>query len=185
MIIIGITGTLGAGKGTLVEYLVREKGFEHYSVRAFLLRKIKELGLPENRDSMFSLANELRSIHGASYVVDRLYIQAAEQGRNGVIESIRTTGEVDSLRSKGNFILLAIDADPEIRYRRIVLRQSETDRVSRETFIENEEREMDTMDPGKQNLRRCIAMADYILSNDGSKEELFLQLEEILDKVLK
>ena len=27
MIIIGITGTLGAGKGTIVDYLVKEKGF--------------------------------------------------------------------------------------------------------------------------------------------------------------
>jgi dephospho-CoA kinase len=26
MLIIGITGTLGAGKGTIVEYLVKEKG---------------------------------------------------------------------------------------------------------------------------------------------------------------
>ena len=36
MITIGITGTLGAGKGTIVEYLQKEKGFSHYSVRAFL-----------------------------------------------------------------------------------------------------------------------------------------------------
>ena len=40
MLIIGITGTLGAGKGTVVEYLVEKKGFDHYSVRAFLLKEI-------------------------------------------------------------------------------------------------------------------------------------------------
>ena len=33
-IIIGITGTLGAGKGTVVEYL-KKKSFKHYSVRSF------------------------------------------------------------------------------------------------------------------------------------------------------
>ena len=31
MLIIGITGTLGAGKGTIVEYL-REKGFRHLTI---------------------------------------------------------------------------------------------------------------------------------------------------------
>jgi len=33
--IIGITGTLGAGKGTIVEIL-KKKWFGHYSVREFL-----------------------------------------------------------------------------------------------------------------------------------------------------
>ncbi len=34
MIIIGITGTLGAGKGTIVDYLVKEKGLKNVSVAA-------------------------------------------------------------------------------------------------------------------------------------------------------
>ena len=41
MIVIGITGTIGAGKGTIVEYLVEKKGFLHFSVREFLLKKIR------------------------------------------------------------------------------------------------------------------------------------------------
>jgi dephospho-CoA kinase len=184
MIIIGITGTLGAGKGTIVEYLAEKKGFVHYSVRAWLLEKIKEEGLPENRDSMFRLANELRALYGASYVTDQLYNQAVISGKNCIIESIRTKGEVESLRSKGHFYLLAVDADPEIRYQRILLRQSETDRVSHETFLENEEREMNTADPNKQNLRRCIEMADFRLQNNGTRKDLVQQLEKVLDQIL-
>ncbi|MCX6247563.1 MAG: AAA family ATPase [Bacteroidetes bacterium] len=183
MIIIGITGTLGAGKGTIVEYLVREKKFIHYSVRAYLLDKIRELGMPENRDSMFRLANELRARSGPSFVTDELYKQAAVSGKNCVIESIRTPGEIASLRTKGNFYLLAVDARPDIRYQRILLRQSETDRISRETFIENEEREMNTEDPNKQNLKKCISMADFMLQNDGTKKDLVHQLQKVLDQV--
>jgi dephospho-CoA kinase len=183
MIIIGITGTLGAGKGTIVEYLIKEKGFAHYSVRAYLLELIRGKGLPENRDSMFNLANELRAVHGPSYVTDQLYEQAVLAGKNCIIESIRTPGEVESLRTKGLFYLLAIDADPEVRYQRIVLRQTETDDVSRKTFMENEEREMSTTDPNKQNLRKCINMADYIILNNGSKEELDNQLEKVLAQI--
>jgi dephospho-CoA kinase len=186
MIIIGITGTLGAGKGTIVEYLTEKKSFLHFSVRALLLEEIKRQGLPENRDSMFNVANNLRARHGSSYITDQLYIKAAKTGKNCVIESIRTPGEISSLRSKGNFTLFAVDASPEIRYQRIKLRQSETDQISFQTFLENEEREMNTSDPNKQNLRKCIEEADFILKNDGTKEELIQQLEEILNiKILK
>jgi dephospho-CoA kinase len=183
MIIIGITGTLGAGKGTIVEYLVGEKGFVHYSVRAYLLDKIREQGLPENRDSMVRVANELRAGNSPSYVTDQLYDQAMVSGNNCVIESIRTPGEINSLRSKGYFFLLAVDADPELRYQRIFLRQSETDQVNLKTFQENEEREMSTTDPNKQNLKKSIEMADFILLNNGTKEDLIRQVEKVLDQI--
>jgi dephospho-CoA kinase len=180
MIIIGITGTLGAGKGTIVEYLVEQKGFAHYSVRDFLLQEIRKRVLPENRDSMYNLANELRSIHGPSYVTDQLYEVAARSGKDCIIESIRTPGEIESLRKKGNFYLFAINADPVIRYERIKIRQSETDQIPFTDFLENEAREMDTTDPNKQNLRKCIAAADFLFENNGSKEKLILQIENIL-----
>jgi dephospho-CoA kinase len=183
MVIIGITGTLGAGKGTIVEYLVEKRGFTHYSVRAFLLEEIRKRGLPENRDSMFNLANELRSLHGPSYVTDQLYLEAARSGENCVIESIRTPGEIDSLRNKGNFYLFAVDAHPLIRYNRIKMRQSETDQVSFTQFQENEKREMVTTDPNRQNLNKCIKAADFLLINNGSREELIGQVENILQKI--
>ena len=61
MKIIGITGTLGAGKGTVVDFLVSEKGYKHYSVRSFISEEIIKRNLPLNRDSMVVVANDLRA----------------------------------------------------------------------------------------------------------------------------
>jgi dephospho-CoA kinase len=134
---------------------------------------------------MFNLANSLRALHGPSWVTDQLFLRAAETGTNCIIESIRTPGEILSLRKSSSFYLFAVDADARVRYDRIRRRQSETDSISFETFCENEQREMTTDDPNKQNLHECISMADFVFSNNGNREELFLRVEEVLASILK
>ena len=180
MIIIGITGTLGAGKGTIVEFLTKDKGFAHFSVRAFIAEEIIRRGLEVNRDSMVIVANDLRKNNSPSYIIDCLYEKALSLGKNSIIESIRAPGEVISLRKKGGFYLIAIDADPEIRYARISLRQSETDHISYQTFLDNERREMNSTDPNAQNIARCLELADYRIWNNGTMEQLNHQIENIL-----
>jgi dephospho-CoA kinase len=180
MIVIGITGTLGAGKGTIVDYLVNKKHFAHFSVRGFLCDRLRDLGEQINRDTMTLLANRLRKENSPSYITDELFRLAAQSNQNCIIESIRTPGEIDSLRNLGKFILFAVDADPLLRYERIVVRGSETDKVSYETFIANEQREMSSSDPNHQNLAACIARADYRFNNNGSVEQLISQVDAIL-----
>jgi len=183
MKIIGITGTLGAGKGTIVEYLVEQKEYKHFSVRGFIAEEIKARNLPLNRDSMVVVANDLRENNSPSYITDQLYIKAKESGKDCVIESIRTPGEINSLREKGDFYLFAVDADPKKRYERIRQRGSETDMISFETFIENEKREMISDDPNKQNLKRCIEVADVCFLNDGDIPDLYRQVEQYLIEI--
>ena len=183
--IIGITGTLGAGKGAVVSFLTRSPySFAHFSVRDFLTTLIERRGLPVNRDSMVLVANELRSEHSPSYLVEQLLTEArAKPGiQDFIIESIRTEGEVTALRklAPGAFKLFAVDADPELRYSRIVQRASATDSVDFETFVANEQREMRSEDPAKQNLGRTMELADVRFKNDGTLEELHAQVERAL-----
>lgn len=183
MIIIGITGTLGAGKGTIVDYLAKQKNFAHYSVRQYLIKEMERLGMPNNRDSMTTLANRLRAENSPSFITDELFKEALINGENAIIESIRTPGEIESLRAKGQFYLIAVDADSKTRYNRIVERASETDNISYETFLANEAREMSSSDPNKQNLKKCIEMADFTFDNNGDIDLLHQQVEQIISKI--
>lgn len=185
MIIIGITGTLGAGKGTIADFLVKKRGFSHYSVREFLIREIEKRELPVNRPSMTIVGNDLRTRYGSGYIAEELYKEAVASGKNCIIESIRTEGEIIVLKKHKNFYLFAVDADQRTRYQRVVARQSETDQISYEEFGANEKREFASDDPSKQNLSRCITLADYVFHNDGTREELEKQVNAVLEKVFR
>ena len=60
-----------------------------------------------------------------------------------------------------NFFLLSVDADPKVRYSRIVARKSETDNVSYEEFLKQERIEMNNNEKFKQNLHVCAKEADF------------------------
>ena len=166
-----------------MDYLVKEKGFVHLSAREFITQEINRRGLPVNRDSMVLVANDLRANHSPSYIAEELHKQAIASGKNCIIESLRTVGEIDSLRAKGNFHLFAVDADQKIRYDRAFSRASETDNVNFMTFVENEEREMTSTDPNKQNLSACIKLADFVIENNGTVDDLNIKIEAILEKI--
>lgn len=182
MIVIGITGTLGAGKGTIVEYL-KEMGFVHFSARDFLNKRIKELGLESNRDTMTMVANQEREKEGADFIAKGLLAMAKKEGKNCIIESIRNVKEIKYLKENSEFLLFSVDADIKKRYERIVQRKSETDNVSFETFQQNEQREMDSKDENKQNIKACMQLSDFSFNNDGDIEALRKQVEQVLDRI--
>jgi dephospho-CoA kinase len=79
--------------------------------------------------------------------------------------------------------LFAVDAPPKVRYERIKERKSETDQVSYEQFIQNEDREMHATDPNKQNISKVVEEADFVFQNDGTIEELHEEVEKVLDQL--
>lgn len=177
--IIGITGTLGAGKGTVVEYLVKTRGFKHFSVRDFLNAEIDKRGLEHNRNVMLEVANDLRATRGPGYIAEQLLVEAQEYGGDAVIESIRSLGEANHLREHGA-LLWAVDADLNTRYERITKRQSETDKVTFEKFKQDEADEFANTEPSKNNIQAVMKMSDAVLFNDTTPEELYVQVEAAL-----
>lgn len=182
--IIGITGTNGSGKGTAVEIL-KDHGFKHYSARDFITQEIIKRNLQVNRNNMIEVANELRKKHSPAYVIESLYNIAKKEKSNSVIESVRNLSEINFLRKKEDFILLAVDADIKVRYQRSILRNTETDNKSFQEFVEDEKKELKNTDEFKQNLEECKKNADILILNNGSKQDLENKILGVLNGIKK
>jgi dephospho-CoA kinase len=182
--IIGIAGTLGAGKGTVVDHL-KLKGFAHYSVSGRLIEILRERELPEDRPNMSMLADELSDQYPGG-ILEVMHSKAREDGvENYILESIHREVEAEYVRTLGG-IILAVDVDPRVRYDRSQLRQEgEKDNVTFEEFLVAIEREEKGKGDGKPNINAVIKTADQVLMNNGTIEELHINVEEWLQGLEK
>jgi hypothetical protein len=71
----------------------------------------------------------LRAKNSPSFIAEELFNEAILSGENCIIESIRTVGEVEALKSKGNFELFSVDTD-----RKITLRQNSFERFRNRSY---------------------------------------------------
>ena len=178
--IVGITGMNGSGKGTVVD-LLKQKGFKHYSAYDLLMEEVNRLNMPQNRDSLIIIGNKYRKQFGPGYIASELINKAKIDGGNAIVESIRTVGEVDTLKKEGG-ILLAVDAQQKLRFDRNIKRGSIKDNVSWEEFVNQENKELESLDPNKQNLISCRNMADFVVDNNGTLADLEIQVNDFLKK---
>jgi len=182
--IIGITGSLGGGKGTVVDCLVKSHGFEHYSSSDLLVEILKERGEEVDRDGMNRIANELRSKNPAGVPAEtyRRY-EEKDNESDAIFESLHSVAEVNFIKEVGG-VVIGITADPDIRYERILERGSVKDGVTKEKFIEQQKREeRGSEDPNKSNIFNTLKEADFLIENNGTLEELKEQVENILKQV--
>ena len=175
--IIGIAATLGAGKGTVVEYLI-SNGFKHYSGSGKLKEILEERGLEVNRDAYSKLADEIRGEDpmGLYKIIWEQY--KSDKPEHAVFEALHDVGEAEFIREKGG-IVLGVDAPMEVRYQRISGRGSEKDNVSFKDFKRLATHEEEG--GGQHNIRAVLDMADHIILNEGSVEELHEQIEAWLE----
>lgn len=171
--LIGLTGTNGSGKGEAAAYLGK-KGYSYFSLSDVIRDALRKNGKEDSRDNLIEKGNELRKKYGPD-ILARMVLKRVKG--KAVIDSIRNPSEVEYLRKKKKFILLAIDAPVELRYERVKQRGRQESVSTLEEFIKKEKEEMTDSEKGQQ-LHSCMKMADFVITNDGTLEDFYLKLEE-------
>lgn len=180
--IIGLTGRNAAGKGEVAAYLT-SRGFEYHSLSDEIRDEIRRRGLEITREVLIEVGNELRGRHGHGVLAERI-LQRLEPDRHYVVDSIRNPSEVEVLRRRKEFLLLAVQAEQAVRYERSSRRGREGAATTLEEFAREEEKELDSSDPANQQLLATERLADFTIRNDGTIEDLHRALDTVLPRFL-
>ena len=144
-------------------------------------RWLSEEGIEESRDSLIEGGRELRRRGGAGILAEMLLDELS--GGDAVIDSIRTPSEVEALRVREDFVLIEILAGTDSRWQRSQDRARPGDPSDKDTFISQEKSEEVALDAAGQALVATAEMADLVLYNNGSIEELHSDLEELIERL--
>jgi dCMP deaminase len=176
--IIGLTGTNGAGKTAVAEYL-KSKNFQFYSLSDEIREELAGQGKEATRANLIEAGNQLRAEYGPAVLAERIKARLRPDW-NYVIDSIRNPYEVRALRAARDFRLLHVDAPVELRYDRVRQRGGARTPASFEEFVELERQELASANPANQQLRATYELADLTVSNGGTLGELESQLDQIV-----
>lgn len=180
--IIGLTGKNASGKTEVAQYL-KSRSFEYYSLSDEIRDEIRSGGQEITREVLIAVGNELRSLFGPGVLAERILTHLGED-RHYVVDSIRNPAEVDVLRRRKDFALLAVEADQAVRFERSCFRGREGATQSLEEFVAEEARELDSGDPAAQQLLATQRLADVVVDNSGSLEDLHRQLDNLIPRLM-
>lgn len=181
---IGLTGRMASGKGEVVRML-KQRGLRYVSLSDIVRREAAKAGPAVSRSQMQDLGNRLRREGGAGVLGKMVHelIEASGPG-SWVIDGIRNPAEVAELRRMAGFVLIAIESNEETILARMRQRGRSTDMASEAELRAALAREWGQGEPeGGQQVGPTMALADFIIANNGSLPELEGGLDALLKKI--
>ena len=183
MIVVGITGPFGSGKTTAATFFAT-KGFEKITLSSFLEKQLRLDGKQITRKNLQDLGDLWRSQKGAGFLAKKALEFAFTKGfEKIVIDGIRNLGEIEEFKKTGNFILLGLLADRDVRFAR-VKDLSGREKLTRKLFDELDYRDLgitEELETGLQ-VAKCFAISDYFIDNNED-DNYRKKLEEFLKKL--
>lgn len=171
--VVGVVGPIASGKSLVAKCLV-DAGFEAFSLSDRIRDSLRFEGIEITRPSLQDRGDYLRSEFGE----DILARETAELIRQGdssciVIESIRHPEEIVYLKESLGVLIVGVNAAPKRRFEFVQQRGRTGDSQTWEEFLEADERENDSsIKDHRIRVSDCLDMADVVIENDGSKDEL-------------
>ena len=179
-VIIGAAGMPGAGKAT-IKTAAENMGYSSVIMGDEIRAETKRRGLELTPENVGKIMLQLREEEGPAAIARRC-MPKIEDARTAIVfvDGVRSLHEVDEFRKHfGNCRIVAVHSSPEARFQRLSIRKRSDDPSGWDIFSQRDLRELSV---GQGNV---IAMADFMIINEGTYEEFRVKVSDALNTVTK
>lgn len=172
--VIAIVGMCGSGKSVLSEAL-EKKGYKKVYFGGVTMEKLRESGLEINPENEKMMREKLREELGMGAFAKILLpkIKKLANDYNVVLDGLYSWDELKIIKNELDVITIAIVADKNLRYERLKKRDIRP-------LTEEEAKNRDISEI--ENIAKAgpIAYADYYILNNGTIDDVYSRLNEII-----
>jgi len=179
--LIVLVGMAGSGKSEVANYLSK-KGWGVVYFGATTLKELQSRGLPRNESNERLVREEIRRIHRPQAYAKLALPSITESLKQGptVIDGLYSWEEYKFVRENihQKIMVIAVFTNRQERYKRLSIRK-----VRPLKLHEAESRDLAEI----ENLSKGgpIAIADYVILNNGTQEALFKSVDLLLNENLR
>ncbi len=178
MKILVTTGMPGSGKEEFLK-CCQARGAKIVRMGDIVRDKAKEFGLDPSDSSVGTLANEERKRYGMDIWAKRTIPYVG--GDFVAIDGTRGLDEIRAFRHAfgEKLLVVAIHSSAGTRFERLRSRSRQDSPATRAEFDQRDRRELEW------GLGEAIALADHMIVNESTLEDLKRDVDNLLDSVLK
>lgn len=181
-IILGLVGEIAAGKTTVTNYLKESNEMISFRFSDMLSDILDRMYIEKNRGNYQTISTILRKNFGDD-IMSKVIARDVKEITDDfiIVEGIRRPSDVAYLKELPEFKIISINTDEKTRYERITSRTEKSDDQTK-TW---EEFQKEGQQEAEGKVKQIAAQADYTIDNNGTLEELYAQVDEIIEKIKK
>lgn len=181
-IILGFTGEIGSGKGLATRHLAEKYGATIHRTSKMLRDLLDRLYVSQTRENMQNISTLLREMFSEDIMAKVIYEDVQKDANEIVtVDGIRFLVDVAHLKNLPEFKLVYLEAPERERYDRVIHR-NQNPGENKMTFDQFQDAEGGESESQVKELKK---VADYIIQNDGTKEEFLGKIDKIIEELRK
>jgi dephospho-CoA kinase len=178
--VIGLTGSIGAGKDVVSKYLVSKYGYIQVTVGDVVRAAMKEKGIELTRENSDSFSQKMRDKYGIAYWISQCVKKIKDENyEKAVIDGVRLPSDNETIKKAfgKDYILFKVDAKPLIRFERLQSRGRADLPKDLAQFNSQEESQIKMF-----KLDETFKAASAIIDNSSDLDNLYKNADNAMKK---